>query len=78
MKKTILYTSVGCPFCMMVEKYLEKNNIKFEKKDIGKDEKSKEEMIEKSNQKNIPVLDVDGNIIIGYNIKKMKDALDIN
>ncbi|MDD3263341.1 MAG: glutaredoxin domain-containing protein [Candidatus Nanoarchaeia archaeon] len=77
MKKVILYTSMGCPFCLMVKKYLEKNEIQFKEIDIIKDEKSKNEMIEKSGQKNIPVLDVDGNIIIGYNIKEMKKYLEI-
>ncbi|MFP4400539.1 MAG: glutaredoxin family protein [Candidatus Woesearchaeota archaeon] len=75
--KVILYTAPACPFCIIVKKFLERNEISFIAKDISKDKKAKEEMKNISGQENVPVTDVDGNIIIGYNIQKLKEALKI-
>ena len=75
--KVILYTAPGCPFCVIVKKYLERNNVKFKEIDISKDKKSEEEMQKKSNQKNVPVTDINSKIVIGYNLKEMNKALDL-
>jgi glutaredoxin-like YruB-family protein len=75
--KVILYTAPACPFCVIVKKYLERNNIKFDEVDVSKDQKKKEEMKAKSGQENVPVVDVEGKIIVGYNLKKLKEALGI-
>jgi len=75
--KVILYTTPACPFCVIVKKYLERNNIKFDEVDVSKDQKKKEEMKAKSGQENVPVVDVEGKIIVGYNLKKLKEALGI-
>ena len=75
--KVILYTAPACPFCVIVKKFLERNNIKFTEIDISKDKKKELEMQEKSNQTNVPVVDVDGTIIVGYNLQKLKEVLKI-
>jgi len=75
--KVILYTAPGCPFCVIVKKYLERNNVKFKEIDISKDKKAEEEMQKKSNQTNVPVTDIDGKIIIGYNLQKLNEALNL-
>jgi glutaredoxin 3 len=77
MNKVIVYSAPACPFCIIVEKYLERNKIKFEKIDISKNKNKKAEMIKKSGQENVPVVDVNGTIIIGYNLGKLKEALKI-
>lgn len=75
--KVLLYTAPACPFCVIVKKYLERNNVEFIEVDISKDSMKKEEMEKKSNQSNVPVVDVNGKIIIGYNLRKLKEALKI-
>ncbi|MFT4303988.1 MAG: glutaredoxin family protein [Candidatus Woesearchaeota archaeon] len=75
--KVILYTAPACPFCIIVKKYLERNNIKFTEIDISKDKKKAAEMEKKSEQSNVPVVDANGTIIVGYNIAKLKEALQI-
>jgi glutaredoxin len=62
---------------MIVKNYLVRNNIQFTEIDISKDKKKEMEMQEKSNQTNVPVVDVDSQIIIGYDLKKLKEALKI-
>jgi len=73
----MLYTAPACPFCVIVKKYLERNNVSFYEIDVSKDQKKKEEMKAKSGQENVPVVDVEGKIIVGYNLKKLKEALGI-
>jgi glutaredoxin 3 len=75
--KVILYTAPACPFCLIVKKYLENNKIKFTTHDISKDKNKKDEMIKKSKQPNVPVVDANDTIIVGYNIQKLKKALKI-
>ena len=75
--KVILYTAPACPFCVIVKKYFERNNVKFEEIDISKDKKAEEKMQKKSNQTNVPVIDVEGKIIIGYNLQKLNEVLKL-
>lgn len=75
--KVVLYSAPACPFCVMVKKFLERNNVGFQEIDVSKDKKRAEEMVKKSEQENVPVVDVDGTILVGYNINKLKEALNI-
>lgn len=73
----IIYTTPACPYCIIIKNFLKKNNIKFEEVDISKNEKKKEELIKKSGQMSVPVTEIDGKIIIGYQIDKIKEVLGI-
>lgn len=75
--KVIVYTAPACPYCVIVKKYLEQNNVAYTEIDISKDKKMKEEMVKKSKQNNVPVVDVDGVIVVGYDLKRLKGALNI-
>jgi glutaredoxin 3 len=75
--KIRLFSGPGCPYCIIIKKYLEKNKIEFEEIDISKDKAKKQEMEKISKQSGVPVLDIDGTIITGYNIKKIKEALKL-
>ncbi|MGV8152282.1 MAG: glutaredoxin family protein [Candidatus Nanoarchaeia archaeon] len=72
-----LYTARACPYCIIVKRFLEKNNIDFKEIDITLDKSKEEEMKEKSKQSQVPVVDANGTIVIGYNLKKLKEALNI-
>lgn len=68
----IIYTSETCPYCLMAKDYLNAKKVKFIEKKVDKDPKAAEEMFEKSGQMGVPVIDINGNIVIGFN-KKMID-----
>ena len=72
-----VYTAPGCTFCILVENFLKKNNIKFEEIDLSKDLKAKEEIIKKSGHVGVPITEINGKIIVGYDLKKLKEALKI-
>lgn len=73
--KVKIYSTPTCPFCIKTKEFLKENKIKFEDIDISEDPEKTKEMIEKSGQMGVPVLDIDGTIIAGFDIKKIKQAL---
>ena len=75
--KVKVYSTPICPYCDMVKQFLKEHNIKFEEIDVAEDEKSREEMIEKSCQLGVPVIDINGKIIIGFNKEAIKKELNI-
>jgi len=72
-----IYTTPNCPYCHMAKHFLEQNKVKFEEIDISKNEKAAEEMIEKSGQMGVPVIEIDGKIIVGFDLPAIKEALDL-
>jgi glutaredoxin-like YruB-family protein len=75
--KVIIYSTPTCHFCHLAKEFLKEHKIKFEEIDVSKDQKKAEEMIEKSGQIGVPVLDIDGTIITGFDKEKMKKALKL-
>jgi glutaredoxin-like YruB-family protein len=76
-KKITVYSSPDCAYCYTVKGYLEDNGFEYEEINIYEDTQAYDEMVEISGQKNVPVTVVDGNILIGWNKEKFKEALDI-
>ena len=77
MVKVIVYSTESCPFCVDAKDFLKKNKIKFEDINVNKDKKAAREMIQKSGQTGVPVIDVDGEIITGFDVPKIKKALNL-
>lgn len=77
MKNVKVYSTENCPFCIKTKEFLKQHNIEYENLDVAKDEKARDDMIEKSDQMSVPVIDIDGEIIIGFDEKKIKDALKL-
>ena len=69
--KIIIYTTAGCVYCKMAKEFFERNNISYEEKDVS-DDIARQEMIEKSNQLKVPVIDIDGQIIIGFDEEELQ------
>jgi len=67
-----IYTTKTCMWCKKTKKYLNEKNVKYETVDVGEDTNAANEMIEKSGQMGVPVIDINGTIIIGFK----KDAID--
>lgn len=77
MAKVTIYSTPLCPWCKKAKEFLSANNIEFEDKDVSSDEATRNEMQEKSGQLGVPVLDIDGNIIVGFDQEAIKKALNI-
>jgi Glutaredoxin-like protein, YruB-family len=70
-----VYTTNTCPWCVKVKNYLKSENIEFEELNVQDDMVAREEMIKKSNQMGVPVLDINNNIIIGFDKPAILKAL---
>lgn len=78
MAKIIIYSAPWCVYCKMVKQYLDEKKIEYTELDVSADDKAKDEMIEKSGQLGIPVVDIDGKIIIGFDKPAINAALNIS
>lgn len=76
-KSVKVYSTPTCPYCIRVKQFLKDSNIQFEDIDVSSDHKKGEEMIEKSGQMGVPVLDIDGEIIMGFDKEAIGKALGI-
>jgi glutaredoxin 3 len=74
-KKVIIYTTPSCVYCKMSKDFFQKNGIQYEERNVAVDEKSREEMFAKSRQMGVPVIDVDGTIVIGFDKKNLEMLL---
>ena len=77
MAKTIVYTTESCPWCKKVKEFLTENKISFKEVNVGENEKAAQEAVKKSGQMGVPVVDVDGTIIIGFDKPALKKALKL-
>lgn len=78
MEKTIIvYSTPSCPWCVRTKQFLKENNIKFSDLDVSSNQQAAEEMIKKSGQMGVPVLDIEGQIIIGFDKEKIKTLLEL-
>ena len=77
MKKVIVYSTPSCPFCHSLKEYLKEKNISFKEIDVSENEEKLKEMIKKSGQMGVPVLEIDNNIIVGFDKEKIDKILGI-
>lgn len=73
-----IYSTPTCPNCMKTKKYLTDNGIDFENIDVSSNSDAIKEMIEKSGQMGVPVVDIDGEIIVGFQPGLLKKALGLD
>ena len=72
-----VYSTPTCPWCIRVKGFLKDNNITFQDVDVSSNQQAAEEMVQKSGQMGVPVLDIGGEIIIGFDKDKIKTALGL-
>jgi glutaredoxin-like YruB-family protein len=77
MPKVIIYTTTTCPFCKMAKDFFKENNIEYTEKNVEIDGEALKEMVEKSGQMGVPVIDIDNQIIVGFDEEAIRDALKI-
>lgn len=70
-----IYSASWCGFCHAAKEYLDKKGVAYTEKDIESDRQLAQEAVEKSGQMGIPVLDIDGQIIVGFDRPRIDAAL---
>lgn len=77
MAKVVVYSTPTCPYCYMAKDFLKEKGIEFEDVNVAADREKAAEMVKKSGQQGVPVIDVDGKIIIGFNKEELIKALNL-
>ena len=72
-----LYSTPTCVYCKTLKGYLQKNNISFEEIDVSKDEKELQKMIKMSGQMGVPVMEIDDQVVVGFDKEKIDKFLKI-
>jgi len=71
----IIYTTPTCHFCILAKAFFEAEKLPVQMIDVSVDAKARDEMVEKSGQMGVPVIDIDGNIVVGFDQEKIKQIL---
>ena len=73
--KIKVYSTPTCHHCRDLKRFLEENNIEFEEIDVSVDREAAKNMVEKTNQMGVPVMEVDGKFVIGFNKEEVKKII---
>lgn len=70
-----VYSTPTCPYCKLAKDYLKEKNISFEDIDVAANSDAAQEMVKKSGQMGVPVLEINSQIIVGWNKTAIEEAL---
>ncbi|MBI2628332.1 MAG: NrdH-redoxin [Candidatus Niyogibacteria bacterium] len=77
MKKVIIYSTPTCGYCHMAKDFFKEHNIDYTDYDVAADDAKRQEMIDRSGQMGVPVIDIDGELTIGFDEQKISKLLGI-
>jgi len=72
-----VYTTPTCPWCKKVKQFLESNSVPYQELNVAENKAARDEMINLTHQLAVPTITIDGDYIIGYNEKALKEKLGI-
>ena len=77
MAKVIIYTTPSCVYCKAAKAFFTENSVEFEEKDVAKDTQARDDMVKKAGVLAVPVIDVDGQVVIGFDKGKLSQLLGV-
>ena len=75
--KVIVYSTPTCVYCRMAKDFFKKHGINFTEINVLVDEEARREMADKSHQMGVPVIDIDGEVFVGFNRVDLEKALGL-
>lgn len=72
-----VYSTQTCPYCHQLKAFLDQNKVEYKDIDVGVDQKAAQEMVEKSGQMGVPVTEIDGEMILGFDVQALKEKLNL-
>lgn len=70
-----VYSTTWCGFCHAAKQYFDKLGVKYTDINVEQDQAAAQEMIKKSGQMGVPVIDMDGTIIVGFDRARIDQQL---
>lgn len=77
MKNVTIYSTPTCTYCKMTKEFLADKGVEYTEFDVSADDAKRNEMVEKSGQMGVPVVDVEGEIIVGFDEEKLTSLLGL-
>ncbi|MBU6500594.1 MAG: glutathione S-transferase N-terminal domain-containing protein [Patescibacteria group bacterium] len=77
MQSVKIYSTPTCVYCRMAKEFFKKNNVAYEDYNVAEDLKAREEMMNKSHQLGVPVIDVNGEIVVGFDRDHLAKLLGV-
>ncbi|MDO8561122.1 MAG: Uxx-star family glutaredoxin-like (seleno)protein [bacterium] len=77
MAKVKIYTTPTCVYCKMAKAFFKEHNVEYSEVNVATDAKEREEMVKKSGQLGVPVIDVDGQVTVGFDQTRLSELLGI-
>jgi glutaredoxin 3 len=74
----MVYSTPSCSWCQLAKEHLTTSGISFEDIDVSTDMTRAQEMVSKSGQMGVPVIDIDGEIIVGFDRARIDSLLEIH
>lgn len=77
MKQVIIYSTPTCVYCRMAKDWLKEKEIEYTEFDLSLDAVKRDEVVKKTGQMGVPVIEIDGEIVIGFDRKRIEQLLGI-
>ncbi len=77
MKKAIIYSTPTCTYCKAAKEFFTEKGVEYEEFDVAADQERRKEMVDKSGQLGVPVIDIGGQIIVGFDKDTVAQTLGI-
>ncbi|NKQ36605.1 MAG: NrdH-redoxin [Chloroflexi bacterium] len=76
--RVIIFTTPTCSYCNMAKQYFRRNKIRFKDVDVSRDQAAARDLVRRSGQMGVPVIDINGKIIVGFDKPKINNLLGIS
>ncbi len=76
-KRVVVYSTPTCPYCHKLKAYLNKHGIKYTDINVASNQQAAMEMVRKSGQRGVPQTDINGQMVIGFDTRKLSRLLNI-
>jgi glutaredoxin-like YruB-family protein len=77
MPKTKIYSTPSCPYCELLKQFLKEKGVDFQTIDVSQDEKTQNYLMEKTGKITVPVVEIDGQIVVGFDKAKIMELLNL-
>lgn len=75
MAKVTIYSTPTCTYCQLAKQFFTENNVEYTEVDVAADAEKRTEMIEKTGQMGVPVIEVDDQVVVGFDEGKVREML---
>lgn len=76
-KHVRIFSTPSCPYCDMVKDFLKENGVKFKEVNVQEDRKAAQEIVKRSGQMGVPVIEIDGELVVGFDEVKLRKLLNL-